>query len=156
MNVLECVFSNHLQHVSLDVNEVGDHPVVHDGVTSKDEGMVVDLCDRRRSGSSDVAKGGCGRSVGTNTMEVVVVGGRFSVLVHGWSDSLDFVEVWSRLCVPNDTKTVNVVEAVPHIDLILRSIAIGSVRYQFWQVVVIDLLRKRMRLDLISKLISQS
>ena len=64
------------------------------------------------------------------------------MFVHGWSDSLGFIEVVSYLCIPDNTETVNVVEFVPHSDFILRRIAIGSMRDQFWKVVVIDLLGK--------------
>ena len=140
MDVYKGIFPNGVQHVSLDVNEVGDDAVVHYSMSPKDEGMVVDLCDRCGGGRSDVAKGSSSGNIGTNALEVVVIGGRFAVLVHGWSDPLCFVELSSGLRVPDDAETVNIVEAVPEVDLFLGRIAIGSVRDQLWQVMFVDLL----------------
>ena len=107
MNIFECIFSNDLQHLSLDVHEVGDHPIVHSGVTSENKGMVVDLYDRRGSGSSDVTKERSGRRVGTNAAEVVVIAWWFSmlVLVHSWSDSLGFAEIFSGLVYTKQYQT---------------------------------------------------
>ena len=68
------------------------------------------------------------------------------MFVHGWSDSLGFVEVSLCLCIPDNTEAVNVVEFVPHHDFTLRRIAIRSMGDQFWKVVVIDLLGKSMGL----------
>jgi hypothetical protein len=93
-----------------------------------------------------MSKGCSGGCIGTNAAKVVVIGGWLCMFVHGWSDSLGFIEVFSHLRIPDNTEAVNVVEFVPHRDFILRRIAIGSMRDQFWKVVVIDLLGNSMGL----------
>ena len=93
-----------------------------------------------------MTKGCGGGCVGTNAVKVVVIGRWLCMFVHGWSDSIGFIEAVSCLCIPDNTETVNVVEFVPHHDFILRRIAIGSIGDQFWKVVVIDLLGKSMGL----------
>ena len=68
------------------------------------------------------------------------------MFVHGWLDSLGFIEAFSCSRIPDNTETINVVEFVPHHDFALRRIAIGGMGDQFWKVVVIDLLGKGMGL----------
>lgn len=140
MNVLERIFSNDLQYFSLDVNKAGYHAIVHYGMASEDEGMIVCLCDWRGSRSSDVTKS-CGSGcIGADAVEIVVVGRRFSMFVHSWSTALCLVKVLSAFSVPDEAEAVHVIEAVPNGDLIFCSVAVGSVRHQFWQVMFIDLL----------------
>src|SRR5271170_1918142 len=74
MDVLERSFSDDLHHPPLDVYKVGYHTIMHDGMASKDERMVVDFCDWCCSGCPDVTKGCGGGCVGTNAVKVVVIG----------------------------------------------------------------------------------
>ncbi len=60
VDVLVCGFFDFKKDFALDVNEVGDYAVVHDGVPAEDEGVVVDWCYGRCGRCSDVAEYCCG------------------------------------------------------------------------------------------------
>ena len=136
------------QQITLDVTKVRDDSIVHYCMSAKDEGMVIDFGDRGCSRCSYVSKAGRRRGIGTYAVEVVVVRRRLAVLVHRRSESFSFVKVLSGHGIPHNAKPIIVVESVPHVDLGFRLLdrTIRKMGNEFRKIVIIDLLRKTMRL----------
>lgn len=85
MDILVRGFLHQVEHVSADVGEMADDPVVHDRVSAEDEGVVVDGGHGRGCCGADVCKDCRRRSARADAVEVGVIVGRLAVLVDCWA-----------------------------------------------------------------------
>ena len=105
--------------------------------------MVIDGSDRSRSGSSNMCEAGDSGGIGTNAVEIAIVCRRLTVFVHSGPHSLTFVEVISGRRVPGHAKAIDVEKAVAHRDLMLGGDVVGVMGQQLREIVIVDLLGKR-------------
>jgi len=82
LDVLECFLGHGVAHCSLDLSKRGDVAIVHNGVDSECEGMVVGWCNGRCGCSSNVSEENGGGGICTEAAEVGVVERRLNVLVE--------------------------------------------------------------------------
>ena len=141
VDVLVGGFVKEGKEFAFDIGEIRYHAVVHDSVSAKYKRMVVDGHDGRCCGGSDMSKTCGGRSIGADTVEVVVVCRGLAVLVHGGAGTIGLVEGRPGGRVPDYSEAIDIVEAIAEVDLGLAVITVGAVRDEFGQVVVVDLLR---------------
>lgn len=134
------------QHGSTNVGKVGDETVVHDGVPTEGERVVVDGRYPGAGGGADVGKQSRRRRVGADAVEVGVVGGGLRVLVHGGTHPFGRRDkVGAGVGVPSHAEAVDVEQSVAQSDLFTGGLFPGSVGEELRQVVVVDLFGEAVR-----------
>lgn len=114
---------------------------MHKGVSTEDEGVVVDPSHRRSSGSTNVSKDCFAGSIGTDAAEIGIVERRLGILVESrmLASNAIVVEVCRGRSIPCYTKAINVEEAIASGNLMLCSDLIGVMREELGKVAGLDL-----------------
>ncbi len=103
-----------VQHVTSDIEEVRDDPIVHDSMPAKGERVVVDWGYCCGSSRSNVRKACCCGGIATDAVEICIVCRRLAVLVSGLSFAFTFTEIGSCIGVPRYSEAINVEQAIAH------------------------------------------
>ena len=124
-----------------DVTDVLDDAVVHDGVATEYEGVVVDGRDGCSGGGTNVREQSGGAGICTDAVEDEIVRWRLRVFVDCgmWAVGVDLEGLAGR-AVPGDAVAIDVLEAVTQADLRLCRFLAWHVRDEFGKVVVVDLM----------------
>lgn len=150
-DVIVALITHQIAHLSWNLLEVRNIAIMHDGVSAKDEWMVVCRGNSCGGSGTDMRENDLGCSVCTYRAEVPVVQRWLNALIKCWMSALRWGSgVWKEsLCgrVPCHSKAINVEETVPLCDLGLGGWFCMNLRIvgeELWKVMLVDLLGESM------------
>ena len=109
---------------------------MHEGVSTEDEGMVVDRGHRRGCGSTNVGENRFTGCICADAPKVGVVERGLSILVKGRvvHRHAVTVETCCRRCIPSQPETIDIEEAVASGDLLLGCDFVWVVGKELWEI----------------------
>ena len=130
MNIRINVIIHQVHHVTTDVDEVRNDSIVHEGVSTEDERMIVDHCHWCGSSSTNVREDGLTSRIRANASKAGVVERGLSVLIERrvLCRHTVAVEFFCGCGIPSDPESINIEEAITCCDLMLCCDVIGVVR----------------------------